>query len=58
MSKSNHSFNAEKILYVIKCIRNGGICNESLSKYTVVSVLGIFLRVRFTYFSSYIVRWK
>ena len=37
MSKLNHLYNAEKILYVIKRIRNGGI----LSKYTVVSDQGI-----------------
>ena len=32
MSNLNHLYNAEKILYVIKCIRN-------LSEYTVVSAL-------------------
>ena len=40
MSKLNHLFNAEKILYVIKCIRNGGdnvTKAESLSEYAVVS---------------------
>ena len=39
MSKLNQLFNAEKILYVIKRIRNGG-CNESLSEYTVVPGVG------------------
>ena len=38
MSKLNHLFIAKKYS-VIKHIRNGGSCNESLSEYTVVSAL-------------------
>ena len=34
MSKLNHLYNGEKIIYLIKCIRNGEFI-ESLSEYTV-----------------------
>ena len=42
MTKFNQLYNQEKILFVIKCIRNGALCNESLSEYTVVSGQSIF----------------
>ena len=38
MSKLNNLYNVEKIIYVIKHIRNGLQFIENLSKYTVVSI--------------------
>ena len=49
MSKLNHLHNAEKILYIIKHIRNGGICNESLSEYTIVSASAVRLDIKRSY---------
>ena len=40
MPEVNHLYTAEKLLFVVKRIRNGGgLCIEDLSEYTVVSDL-------------------